>query len=72
MNIKVIGEEDPNFTFVSGGECAVCDLTIYVSNTLDARDKREVIIHAVIENYCRSWPHDKVNQLTEFIQDALD
>ena len=70
INIKVI-EEDLNMPEL-GGECAVCNLVISVDRNIDSRSEQRFVIHAVIENYCRHWTHDKVDQLEEFIMDALD
>ncbi len=71
MNIKVI-EEDLHKTPELGGECAVCDLVISIDKNIGFRSKQKSVIHAVIENYCRHWTHDKVEQLEDFIMDALD
>jgi len=73
LNIKVIREEmRVENTAGTGGEYADTTLEIYLDNSLPLRSQREVIIHAVIENYNRGMTHDKVDQLTDFIQQGLD
>jgi len=75
MNIKVIKTSGPFehlFSSQTGGETASLNLTIEVDESLLPEMQRELIIHAVIETYCRSWTHDKVEQLTEYIQTGLE
>ena len=70
MDIKV-NKEDSKFSHLTGGEYATCDVVIYVDETLPLEEQRELVIHAVLENYFRSIPHDKIDELTSFITEAL-
>ncbi len=71
MNIKVV-KDDTQPTNMTGGEFAVPRLDIYIDPTLPDRTKRMLVIHSVVENYNRSMPHDKVEELCGFIEEALD
>lgn len=71
MNIRVV-KDNGECTHFTGGEYAIPNLEIHVDASLPIRTQRALIRHAVIENYCRSWEHTKVEELTELIQDALD
>ena len=55
-----------------GGECATFNLLISIDKKLPKREQRALVIHAVLENYNRSMPHDKVDELEELIIEALD
>ena len=73
MNIKIIKEDGlPVHLAEVGGECAACNLELSVDQSLPIRTQRILVIHAVIENYNRGMSHSKVEQLTGFIEDALD
>lgn len=72
MNIKVKTTKERQVDRVCGGEYAVCNLEIFVSKSMSLREKQEVVIHAVIENWNRSWEHPKVEELTEKIMEGLD
>ena len=69
MKVTVTKEEMP--AHLTGGEYATCDVNIFVDPRLPIEEQRLLIIHAVIENYCRSWCHEKVEQLCEFIDEGL-
>ena len=43
-----------------------------MDKNLPSRTQIGLIIHAVIENYNRGMPHDKVEELTGFIQEGID
>ena len=73
MNIKVLkATERREHTSCTGGEYATCNLEITVDDALPIELQRELVIHSVIENYDRSMPHEKVEELTGFICEALD
>ena len=73
MNITVVREKmSPDHSSRIGGECAVANLEILIDKKLPIRTKRELVIHAVIENYFRSICHDKVDEITSLIVDGLD
>ena len=71
MNIKIIREID-HPSYLTGGECAVLTVEIYVDSTLPDRMQRELVIHAIIESFCLNWEHEKVEELTDSIMDGLD
>ena len=71
MNISVKKLES-KFSHLTGGECTAVDMEIEVDTTLPFKEQQGLIIHTIVENYCRSWTHDKVEELTDLIQDALD
>lgn len=76
MNIQVIKDKDMGtyreLSSLVGGECGVSRLDIYVDPTLPERTQQMLVIHSVIENYNRSLPHNKVEELCGFIEEALD
>ncbi len=72
MNITIKKEDISAYVDVHGGEYARSQLEITVDSSLDERIQRNLVIHAVIENFCLPWSHDKVEDLTNYISDALD
>jgi len=71
MNIKVI-KDDSMPSHLTGGECGISGLEIYVDPRLPIRMQRILIIHSIIENYFRSIEHNKVDDIVELITEALD
>ena len=71
MNIRVILDKEVPLED-TGGEYAVNTLEIYVNNGLEERKQRILVIHAVIENWFPSLTHDKIDDLTTNIAEALD
>ena len=71
MNILITKENlrelDPEIL-----ECAQMDLRISLEQDLPIRKQRELVIHAIIENFNLSWTHDKIDELTDYITGALD
>ena len=59
-------------TYMTGGEYAVTTCEIYVDPDLPLRTQRALVIHAVIENFCPSWEHTKIEELEDLIINALD
>ena len=57
---------------LTGGEYATCHLEIFVNNKLPIRMQRINTIHAVIENFLIFMTHDKIDELTSLVEDALD
>jgi len=53
-------------------ECAVCELIVTVDQRISERDKRAMVIHAVLENYFQSVDHDKIDEVCDLIQDGID
>lgn len=73
MEIKVIKESPSRLsTALTGGEYATSLVKIYVDRNLPAREQRSRVVHAVIENYFPSIPHEKVDELEDLIIDALE
>ena len=66
MNIKLVVEPMVCHD-IHGGEYAVDNLIIYIDSNLSYEGKVERIIHACIDNYCRNWSHDNVDELTSII-----
>ena len=71
MNIKII-KDSTMPTHLTGGEFGVSHLEIHIDPLLPDRTQRALVIHCVLENYCRSWGHDKIEELCDYIEDALD
>ena len=71
MNIQVIKDKSMP-TDLTGGEYGVSTLDIYIDPDLPERTQRMLIIHCVLENYNRAMPHEKVEELCGFIEEALD
>jgi len=59
-------------TINTGGEFAITTHEIHVDPQLPPRIQRNRVIHSVIEGFCANWCHDKVDELTDLIQDGLD
>ncbi len=71
MNIKVIREKG-HPSYLTGGECAEQTVKIYVDKKLPLELQRELVIHAIVENWLPSIPHDKVDELTELLKEGLE
>ena len=71
MNIRVVKDSEMP-TDLTGGEYTVAKIDIYIDPDLDTRSQELLVIHAVIENYCRNWEHDKVEELCDLIEEGLD
>jgi hypothetical protein len=72
MNIKVIKTANDAELALTGGGYAVTDVTVYIDERLPKRLQTSIIIHEIIECYLPSLPHDKIEDLTELISEALD
>uniref|UniRef100_A0A6M3LB74 Uncharacterized protein n=1 Tax=viral metagenome TaxID=1070528 RepID=A0A6M3LB74_9ZZZZ len=72
MNIKVIEDDIMSKMSEPVGECAVCNLEITVDKSLNIKQKQRLVIHAVIENYFRDLCHDKVDEVEDYIVEALE
>ena len=72
MIVNVLKEDLTGITHLCGGEFAVNRLDITVDCTLSIREQREMVYHAIIENYCPSWDHSKVDDLTDLIREGID
>lgn len=71
MNL-VVRREDAIHSAFTGGECAAVTTEISIDTTLPPVTQRGLIIHAILESYCCSWPHGKIDELEELIQEGLD
>ncbi len=76
MNIQIIKDTDMatyrELSNATGGECGVVSLKIYIDPSLPLRTRRLLVIHSIIENFNRTMPHDKVDELCAYIEDGLD
>ena len=72
MEIRVRTEDISAYMDIHGGECVSVTVDILVDKNLPARVQRNLVMHGVIENYFRSISHDKVEEVTEILSDALD
>jgi len=72
MNIKVMTTEHPQVNHLCGGEYATCELEVFVSTSLTPEEQREVVIHAILENYLCTTPHEKIEELTDLLIDGLN
>lgn len=71
MNVTILKEEN-HPSYITGGGCAALNLEIAIDPTLPCWDQRDVLIHEVIEGYLPCLPHDKVEELTEILNRALE
>ncbi len=55
----------------TGGASAVIVLDISVDSSLPMEQQRGLVIHEVIEGYCRNWAHEQVEELEQLITYAL-
>lgn len=72
FNIKVIKEDLGDVSIECGGEYAENDLKIRIDKKLTPRQQTARIIHAILENYLPSAPHEKIEELEGLIIDGLD
>ena len=56
----------------TGGEYATAIIDIRVDESLSLNEQRRRVIHSVIENYCRPWEHERVEELENYLMDALE
>ncbi len=71
MNIRVIKDSEVQ-SDITGGEYGIPRLDIYIDPDLPERTQRMLVIHCILENYNRSIPHEKVEELCQILEDALD
>lgn len=72
MNLQIIVEDITNTIDVHGGGYAINDLNIYLDKSLDLRQCRNLVINEVVEAFCRPWHKETVDELVEYICEALD
>ena len=72
MNIIVNKENATNWSHRTGGEYAIPSLEIFIDSNLPPREQSLLVIHAVLEIYFCSVSHDKIDEVCEFITEALD
>ena len=48
------------------------NVVIHIDKNMPLRTQRNLAIHAIIETYCPSWVHEKVEALEELIIDVID
>lgn len=56
----------------TGGEYATNLVEIFVDEALTLDEQKRLVIHSVIENYCRNWHHENVNELEQLIVYGLE
>ena len=71
MNIRIIKDTEMP-TDLTGGEYTSAEVSIYIDSDLDIRIQKQLVTHAIIETYCPSWDHSKVDELGELIQEGID
>ena len=72
MEVRVIKEDMMEYLDVHGGECASSTLEVSVDSSVAPRVQRNFVIHAVVENYFNSIVHEKVEEFTDILAEALD
>lgn len=72
MNLSVIFLDHPQFSVITGGECAVTDVNIELDKNLPYEMLVERVFHAIIEVYCPFLNHDKVEELTGLLMEGLE
>ncbi len=70
MNISV-KKVSNDYSWQTGGGCAVANLEIEVDETLPIEIQRSLVIHEIIENLFWFLPHSKVDEVEEMFSDAL-
>jgi hypothetical protein len=71
LGTTILLEDGLGWSYKTGGEYATIDIVIHIDKNLSYEEQQEVLIHSVIENFCRDWSHDKVEELTSEIWDSL-
>lgn len=71
MNITVAYEKDHRANIYRGGECVVSNIEIFIDPEMSYMEQQLLAVHGVVENYNLGLPHDKVDQLCGYIEDAL-
>jgi len=72
MNIKLTLVSEPSFTAITGGGCAETDCYINIDKNQDEHTQVGTTIHEVLCAALWIFPHDKIEQLTDDIMEALD
>ena len=71
MNVTILKEEG-HPSYMTGGGCAVSELTVSIDSSLPIPVQREIVIHEIIEGFFPCLPHNKVDDLTEILAKALE
>ena len=71
MNVTILKEEG-HPSYITGGGCAISELTVIVDPSLPIPVQKEIVIHEIIEGFFPCLPHDKVDCLTEILAKALE
>ena len=56
----------------TGGEYATAIVDIHVDESLPLNEQKRRVIHSVIEEFCRPWEHKRVEELENYLVDALE
>ena len=70
MNITVKVTEDIEPALWSCGY-AQQEVTVTIDKTMPLRYQEESVIHEILECYCKFLDHDKIIELTSYIQEGL-
>ena len=71
MEVKLHLDKEFPQGYMTGGGYSRDTLAVYIDATLPIVLQRTVVIHEILEGYCKSWGHDKIDELTTLIEDAL-
>jgi len=71
MNVTILKEEG-HPSYMTGGGCAISELTVIIDPSLPLPSQRETIIHEIVEGFLPCLSHDKVDELTEILNKALE
>ncbi len=72
MNLFIVKESIKNYFDLHGGACASVKVEITVDDALPPRVQRNLVIHEIIECYCPSWHHDKIEELADLLIEGLN
>ena len=72
MNLKLVLDDTPNLTVMTGGGYAVTDVMIHIDKSLDEHTQTEILLHEILDAYLTTIPHDKIDELTGLLTEGLD
>ena len=71
-NIKVHKESGIPWSHKTGGAFARTNLEIWVDSNLCPKEQTELVIHEVLESWLSFLSHDKIDNLTDDVVEALE
>ena len=72
MNLKIVKDNTPNLTVMTGGGYAVNDVLVHIDSSLDEHTQTEILIHEILDAFLTTLPHEKIDELTDLLTDGLD